>query len=162
MQWTGKMIAEKIIIEGKPVKVNPNGVDIAPSEIWRIPEDGVAKIHGAVREINPEKELIKPINGMYILPRGVYEVRLNCKVRIPHNAAGFCHPRSTLSRFGILKAETAVWDSGYEGFGTVTFWVSVRETQVHEGEAWVQFTVRDSYETQELYQGHWQGEGVRR
>ncbi|HLD81093.1 MAG TPA: hypothetical protein VJA40_03755 [archaeon] len=162
MQWTGRMIVEKVITEGAPVKVNPNGVDVAPSEVWRIPDDGVVVIHGKTRTINPEKKQVMPENGFYVLGKGAYEVRLNCKVSIPRNAVGYCYPRSTFSRLGILKSETAVWDSGYEGFGTVCFYVPVKEARVHEKEAWVQFTVKDSHETSNSYEGHWQGEGKKK
>ncbi len=161
MHWNGKMIANSIIIEGNPTKINPNGVDIGASEVYRIPEDGTVTINGATREVSPEKQKIKPDNGFYKLPKGIYEIRTDVKVRIPQNAVGIAVPRSTLNRLGVIKSESALWDSGYEGYGTLTVYVGVKELVIAENEAWFQFTVNDAHDADTTYDevsGHYQDE----
>lgn len=157
--WTGKEVAEHI--EQPPeLKIQPNGVDLKVSEIWKIPEDGIVTIHGKERKIEPEKMKIQPEqDGFYYLPKGTYELRIANKVNIPNNAVGLIFPRSTFNRFGIMKSETAIWDSGYSGWGTQTVRVTVKEARVHKDEYWFQFVLLNlTKETEHLYEGHWQGE----
>ena len=157
--WLGKEVAKQI--EQPPeVKLNPNGVDLRISEIWKLPEAGVARIHGKERTIKPEKAKVEPADdGFYYLPEGTYEVRTANKITIPKNAVGLCLPRSTLNRFGVIKSETAVGDSGYSGFVTSTVRVAVGELQIHKDEFWFQFMLLDTKEeVDHVYEGHYQGE----
>lgn len=156
--WTGKQTAE--IVEKPPeIKINPNGVDLKISEVWKIPEEGIVTINRNDRKIEPGKIRIEPKNDFYILSKGSYEVRVANKINIPNNAVGFLFPRSTFNRFGILKSETAIWDSGYSGWGTQTVLVTTKEARIHKDEAWFQFVVMDVKEkVDQLYDGHWQNE----
>ena len=128
--------------------------------MWKLPEGGVARIHGSVRKIEPDKLLISPDeDGFYYLPEGTYEVRIANKITIPAHAVGLLFPRTTFNRLGVIKSESGIWDSGYSGFGTQTLRVTVSELQVHKDEFWFQFVLMDSKEpAKQLYQGHWQGE----
>jgi dUTP pyrophosphatase len=157
--WLGEETA-KHVEQPPEIKANPNGVDLRISEIWRIPEGGIARIYGKERTIEPDKVLIEPDkDGFYYLPEGTYEVRTANKVNIPNNAVGFCFPRSTLNRFGVIKSETAVWDSGYSGFGTLTVRVTIKELQIHKDEYWFQLVLMDTKgKANQLYAGKWQGE----
>ena len=152
----------KLVSGHAPVKVNPNGVDIGVSEVWFIDLESEATINGKERRVTPDKVKIEPAaDGFYYLKRGVYEVRLANEIEIPANATGFVHPRSTLNRMGIISSPTAVWDSGYKGFGTITFHVPLRQLKIHKNELWVQLVIvdnKDAVQAGELYQGHWQGE----
>lgn len=150
------MIVDKCILEGAPVKIGPNGIDVSPIEIHRISMDATATVHGATREINPPKQLVHAEGDFYRLTSGIYEVRLAVKIKIPKNAVGKCVPRSTLNRLGMIKAESAVWDSGYEGWGTVTVMVPIKELMIHKDEAWFQFIIEDAYESEEQYNGFYQ------
>ena len=67
-------------------------------------------------------------------------------------------PRSTLNRFGVIKTESAVWDSGYEGYGTQTILIPFNRLKIHKNEAWFQMIVLKSEETDKKYNGFWQGE----
>jgi deoxycytidine triphosphate deaminase len=160
--WIGEEVA-KHIEQPPEIKIQPNGVDLKISEIWKLPEGGVARIHGATRKIEPDKLLIRPEeDGFYYLPEGTYEVRIANKITIPPHAVGLLFPRTTFNRLGVIKSESGIWDSGYSGFGTQTLRVTVNELQVHKDEFWFQFVLMDSKEpVKQLYSGHWQGERPR-
>lgn len=153
--WRGEEVAK--YVEGK-VKVNPNGVDLGVSEVWRIREESEIEISGGIRKIVPRKEKINPQGNYWILKRGVYEVRISNRVTIPKNAIGLLLPRSTFNRLGIVKAETAIWDSGYSGYGTQTIIVMVKRAKVHVNEPWFQLILIDAKEVKEGYKGFYQNE----
>ena len=157
--WIGEEVA-KFIEQPPEIKINPNGVDLKISEIWKLPEEGVVTINGKIREIKPEKIKIEPADdGFYYLPKGTYEIRIANKVTIPKNAVGLLLPRSTFNRLGVIKSESAIWDSGYSGYGTQTVRVTVNELRVHKDEFWFQMIFLDTKgEVNQLYEGHWQGE----
>lgn len=157
--WTGKKVS-KCIEQPPEVKINPNGVDVKVSEVWKLPEEGIVTIKGKERTIEPEKMKIEPgVEDFYVLPKGTYEVRIANKVNIPKNAVGLMFPRSTFNRFGIIKSETAVWDSGYSGWGTQTVRVTVKEARIHKDEFWFQFVLINMKDkVDQVYEGHWQGE----
>ncbi|MGC8940666.1 MAG: dCTP deaminase domain-containing protein [Candidatus Nanoarchaeia archaeon] len=155
--WLGEDVAK--YVKGQPIKINPNGVDIKISEIWRIPENAEVLVHGQNRIISPPKIKVEPKDGFWELKRGIYEIRLANEITIPPEATGLTFPRSTFNRLGIIKAESAVWDSGYRGFGTQTIFVAVKTAKIHVDEAWVQLIFIDNKERAKmLYNGHWQGE----
>jgi deoxycytidine triphosphate deaminase len=157
--WTGEDTS-KFVEQPPEIKVNPNGCDLKISEIWKMPENGVARIHGSTRTITPDKILIEPEkDGFYYLPEGTYEIRVANKITIPEHAVGLLFPRTTFNRLGVIKSESGIWDSGYSGFGTQTIRVTVGELQVHKDEYWFQFILMDTKEkVKQLYKGHWQGE----
>ena len=157
--WTGEDVA-KFIENSENIKINPNGVDLQISEVWRIPEEGIATVHGKDRRIEPEKFKIPPADdGFYHLPKGTYEVRTASKVTVPDTAVGLLFPRTTLNRFGVIKSESGVWDSGYSGYGTQTLRVTVQELRIHKDECWFQLMFMDmKNKVKQLYDGHWQGE----
>ncbi len=157
--WLGEEVA-KYIEQPPEIKINPNGVDLKVSEIWKLPEEGVVTIYGKERTITPEKMKIDvDDDGFYYLPKGTYEIRIANKVNIPKHAVGLLFPRSTFNRFGVIKSESAVWDSGYSGYGTQTVRITVQELRVHKDEFWFQMMFFDTKgEVQQTYEGHWQGE----
>ena len=140
------------------IKINPNGVDVKVSEVWQIPTDATATIDGKTRITSPEKIKILPNGDFYELPQGVYDVRIANEIEVPKGIVGFCHPRSTLNRLGIVKSETGIWDSGYKGFGTQTIFVPIKLLRIHKDEFWFQIRMQRSEESQHSYDGHWQGE----
>ena len=157
--WLGKEVAK--YIENPPdVKINPNGVDLRASEVWRIPEEGTVTVKGKERKIEPGKIKIVPDeDGFYSLKKGTYEIRIANKITIPDTAVGFLYPRTTLNRFGIIKSETGLWDSGYSGYGTQTIHVSVNNFKIDKDEFWFQMMFMEmKNKTDQLYEGHWQGE----
>ena len=157
--WLGKDIA-KYISNHAPIKINPNGVDLRVSEVWKIHPDSEVIIKGSERKISPEKIKIMPQeDDFYHLDTGVYEIRLANETEIPLTATGLIWPRSTLNRLGMVKSETAIADSGYKGFMTQTFFVPIKKFKIHKDEAWVQLMFIDNKDIPDIkYEGHWQGE----
>lgn len=166
MIWNGEKIKECIEIP-PDVDVEPNGVEMGIKEIERIDLDGHVIIDGDTREIGSIKEGKKDVTSeikkefddgvFYNLESGLYEVRLANKVKIPQGAVGFMFPHSTLNRFGITMSQTAVWDSGYEGYGTLTIDVKPDLFTIGVDEKWFQFVLMDA-EDSKGYDGYWQGE----
>lgn len=153
--WRGEEVAK--YVEGE-VKINPNGVDLRVGEVWKIKEDVEIEINGNVRKIEPKKEKVEPEGEFWILEKGVYEVRIANKVTIPKSAVGLLLPRSTFNRLGIIKSETALWDSGYSGYGTQTVIVMVKKAKIHVNELWFQLIFLDAKEVKEGYRGFYQNE----
>ncbi len=166
MIWSGKRTAE--CIEGDK-KIGPNGCDLRICEISKIPEDAVIFLQEKKRgylingEFKEQQDVKKPLvpnkDGFYELTHGAYEVRIANKISIPKNAVGFAFPRSTFNRLGIIKSESAVWDSGYSGTGTSTIVMPLKKALIHKDEFWVQFVMMDAEESDTQYKGFYQGEG---
>lgn len=166
MFWSGKKIAE--FIEGDK-KIGPNGCDLKVSEVTKIPDDAIIFLHDKKRgylingEFREQQDVKKPLaannDGFYELTHGAYEVRLANKITIPKNAVGFAFPRSTFNRLGIIKSESAVWDSGYSGTGTSTVFVSAKKALIHKDEFWIQFVMISAEESDSQYKGFYQNEG---
>ena len=156
--WSGKNTA-RFVRGPAPVKVNPNGVDVGVSEVWLIRNDSVSVLNGRVRATTPEKKKVLPDEeGFYNLHNGTYEVRLANEIAVPLNAMGKAFPRSSLNRLGAIKSDTAVWDSGYCGFGTQTVHIPIKLFRIHKDEFWFQFVLEDCEPAEQGYSGHWQGE----
>ncbi len=165
MIWSGKKTAE--CIEGEK-KICPNGCDLKICEISKIPEGAVIFLEGKRRgylvngEFKEQQDVKKPLvpnkDGFYELAHGAYEVRIANKITIPKNAVGFAFPRSTFNRLGIIKSESAVWDSGYSGTGTSTVFVAAIKALIHKDEYWIQFVMMDAEESDTQYSGVYQGE----
>jgi deoxycytidine triphosphate deaminase len=152
-------------------KINPNGVDLAPKEVRKIPARATIYLHGEDRgyidrrpskrgpAVNDLKKPLKPDSGgFYRFVRGkLYELRFP-KVSIPPDCTGFAFPRSTINRLGIIKLETAVFDSGYSGEFTQTIFTPL-EARVHKDEALVQLVlIRNEAPAKRLYDGRYQNE----
>ncbi len=163
--WPGSKVAT--FVEGD-VKTGPNGIDLVPIEVVELPVEGTVFINGKQRgyliggkfvEQSEAKVAIVPDgDGFYNLKGGrTYEVRFP-KVTVPREATGFAYPRSTFNRLGIIKLETAVWDSGYSGEGTQVFY-AVMPAKIHRDEAWVQLVFIDNKSTAAKgYKGYYQHE----
>ncbi len=168
MILSGKKVSEFF---AEPVaKINPAGVDLVPLGVFRIPEKATAFLKGSDRgfiiegrfvEQRLAKERIVPDSeGFYNISPGIYEIVLQ-KVKIPLNATGFCHSRTSLIRLGIVKVESAVWDSGYAGEGIQIFHFQ-GNARIHKEEAWVQFVAfLNSVEAGQGYSGYYQGESLK-
>ncbi len=156
--WSGKHVAQ-FVRQPPEIKINPNGVDLKASEIWLIRADAVSVLNGKTRVTMPDKEKVLPdADGFYNLHQGTYEVRVANEVSIPKNAVGKLYPRSSLNRLGSIKSDTAIWDSGYCGFGTQTLHVPIKLLRVQKDEFMFQLAMEDCESSDVQYSGHWQGE----
>jgi dCTP deaminase len=156
-------------------KVNPNGVDLSPKEVKVIPRGYKIYLHGEERgyvapsefrgrnprppRVRDVKEVVTPDKeGFYDFVRGnLYELRFP-KVTIPPDCTGFAFPRSTVNRLGIIKLESAVFDSGYSGEPTQTIFTPL-DARVHRDEPLIQLVfIRNEASAKELYRGRYQNE----
>ena len=146
------------------VKVNPNGVDVAPKKIFKLPEaevilDGDRRgflINGKYFPLRDALEEVKPEKEYWVLKPGMYYVVFP-KVRIPENCVGFAFPRTSLNRLGVIKLQTGVFDAGYEGEWTQTFYLP-NPARINVKEAWVQFILIETQKSSGKYRGYWYGE----
>jgi deoxycytidine triphosphate deaminase len=153
-------------------KINPNGVDLSPKEVKMIPRGYKIYLHGDERgyiapsesrarkaKVRDVKELVTPDKeGFYDFVKGnLYELRFP-KVTIPADCTGLAFPRSTVNRLGIIKLESAVFDSGYSGEPTQTIFTPL-DARVHKDEAMIQLVfIRNEAPADELYHGRYQNE----
>lgn len=158
--WIGEKTAE--YVTGNK-KINPNGVDVGISEIWKFDDSVCATINGNTREVDIPKIEIKPDNNDYYnLESGFYEVRIANQIEIPENAVGIMFPRSTLNRLATVHSTSAIWDSGYVGYGTQSVYIPIKMLKIHKNEFWFQFMLLSTSElVKTTYDGHWQNEGMK-
>jgi len=152
----------------KYVKINPAGVDLSPKAIFRVP---IEKIDYAILDrekrgyiINNEfknlievLEKIEPKNNYWELESGIYYLVFP-RIKIPLDCIALAFPRSTLNRLGLIKSETAVFDPGYEGEFTQTWYIPIK-FKININEAWIQIIfIKLEKEAKEGYKGFWQKE----
>ncbi|MGQ4833390.1 MAG: dCTP deaminase domain-containing protein [Candidatus Asgardarchaeia archaeon] len=158
-------IASKFV--RKPVKVNPNGIDLAPEKVFMIPADITAYLYvnkrgyiiddGSFKEAyDIKKELKYSKDGFYNIPKNsIIEIVLPA-VNIPKDMMAIIYPRSTFNRLGIIKSQSGVLDAGYKGTPTQTFFFPI-SARIHKDEAWVQIVFYYIKEpTGDTYKGYYQ------
>lgn len=162
--WAGEDVAK--YVKGAR-KINPGGVELAPIQVVRLPrrpiflhgEERGYLIDGSVVDHEKAKTKCKADGkGYYHLrPMTLYELRFP-RVRVPLTATGFCFPRSTLNRLGIIKLQTAVLDSGYVGEFVQTL-LALSPVLFHKDEALVQLVFMQNMKRAKIgYVGRYQGE----
>jgi len=93
------------------VQVQPAGVDLTLRSVFRFTSAGYI---GFKDKELPRVEEIRPENGVWTLPPGVYKIMYNEVIEVPRDSIGLAFPRSTLLRLGV-DIRCAVWDPGYKG-----------------------------------------------
>jgi len=162
--WAGEDVAKYV---GGVRKINPGGVELAPIQVVRLPRRPIFLhgdrrgylINGKVVDHERAKAKCKADGrGYYRLrPMTLYELRFP-RVEVPLTATGFCFPRSTLNRLGIIKLQTAVLDSGYVGEFVQTL-LALSPVSFHKDEALVQLVFMQNVRRAKAgYAGRYQGE----
>ena len=151
--WSGSEVS-KFIVGFSPRAVQPNGVDLTVSEVYRL--KGPGELLKSSRKI-PEYE---PMEGeVWRLDPGAYVVRYGEVIRVPENAVGIVLPRSSLLRMGATVF-SALWDSGYEGRGIGLLLVlNPNGIVLEKGARIAQFILLDA-RSSGSYSGIWKGEGI--
>lgn len=150
----------------KYVKINPNGVDLAPIKIYYIPDEGYVSFldrnkRGFFRgdvftEIYQAKKIIEPRDSYYYIKKGLVIEAVFPRVRVPADFVGIIYPRSTLNRLGIIKSQTGLLDSGYNGTPTQTFYFTL-SAKINVNESWIQLTfVKCIEKVKKEYSGYYQ------
>jgi len=148
-------------------RINPNGVDLAPKSVSVIPRNAVIFLHGDERGYlvhgsemvrDKKSKLLPDRDGYYNFRAGSLYVLRFPEVTIPPDCTGFAFPRSSLNRLGVMKFETAVFDSGYSGEPTQTIFTPIKAL-VHKEEAMIQLVfLRNEKSAKKLYVGRYQHE----
>ncbi|NMC06250.1 MAG: hypothetical protein GYA24_13625 [Candidatus Lokiarchaeota archaeon] len=107
-----------------------NGVDITVNKVFKFTSKLVIDFDNSRRK-NPELIEVPltftdeqdPFNSYWDLEAGPYMVGYGQKVNVPLDCVGVILPRSTLMAGGVYLA-SALWDSGYSGYGRGLFLVT--------------------------------------
>ena len=146
--------------------IGPNGVDLSPIKVYRIPSEFEVYIKGEMRgyikgdsfiEGYEAKIELKPKDGFYEIGRGEIVEAVFPFLEVPLDMVAFIFPRSTFNRLGIMKFETAVLDSGYKGTPSQSFYFPI-PAKIHVDEAWVQVCYfKTNRKVSKGYSGYYQG-----
>ncbi|MHA1626856.1 MAG: hypothetical protein ACTSYT_03075 [Candidatus Asgardarchaeia archaeon] len=147
-------------------KIGPNGVDLSPIKVYRIPSEFEVYIKGEIRgyieggsfiEGYEAKIELKPKDGFYEIGRGEIVEAVFPFLEVPLDMVAFIFPRSTFNRLGIMKFGTAVLDSGYKGTPSQSFYFPI-PAKIHVDEAWVQVCYfKTNRKVSKGYSGYYQG-----
>ncbi len=107
-----------------------NGVDITVNKVFKFASKLVVDFDNSKRK-NPDLVEVPftatdendPFNSYWDLDHGSYMVGYGQKVTVPLDCVGEILPRSTLMAGGVYLA-SALWDSGYSGYGRGLFLVT--------------------------------------
>ena len=109
----GSKVAE--FMDGiKAKQVQPAGVDITASEVFRLDGPGEIDFSNENRKI-PKGEKLDFSDKLHLEP-GSYRITYGETITIPENVVGIALPRSSLTRMGGTII-SALWDPGYRGRG---------------------------------------------
>ena len=95
------------------LQVGPNGIDLTVRDVSSFNGIGEVGFKSNDRML-PTATRLEFDSELLHLNQGVYKITYNEIVHIPLNVVAIARPRSSLLRSGVT-AETAIWDSGYEG-----------------------------------------------
>lgn len=146
-----------------------NGVDITVHKVFKFKSKLVIDFDNSRRK-NPELEELAfteedgkdPMNSYWDLEPGAYMVGYGQKITIPKDCVGIILPRSTLMAGGTFLA-SALWDSGYSGYGRGQFMVNnPHGIRIYNKARIGQIIFLKTNEVQEKgYNGTYQNEGKR-
>ena len=91
-----------------------------------------------IDQYEAKSEIVPDEDGFYNIKKNMFIEAIFGKVIIPNNMVAFAFPRSTFNRLGVVKSETAVFDSGFEGTATQCFYFPNLPAKIHKDEAWIQ------------------------
>jgi dUTP pyrophosphatase len=139
-------------------QIQPAGVDLRVGEIRSFRSAGSL----GVRERRiADSDPVEPTGGWWVLARGVYKVVFQDVVYVPSTAVGFCFPRSSLLRSGVLLS-CAVWDPGYYGRGEALLEViNPHGFRVQVGARIAQLVYVPLLSASSVYDGAYRGENLR-
>ncbi len=145
--WKGDNIKEYV---GTPpeVDIEKHYIKLQISEIKRIPDHADVIIDNGGGVIKSSFDFVNPDDGYYNLPRGMYRVSTANKIKIPSkdnvDTVGVLQPEETLSKYGIIKEESRILETGYEGHPEVVVSVNTKSLKIAENEFWFNLIFMDA------------------
>ena len=147
------------VVKGfKPEALQPAGIDLSVDEVEVLDEAGVI---GVSERYVPRGVKVEDKGGWWALKPGVYRIRFREIVSVPAGFVGFCFPRSSLLRMGLLLS-CGVWDPGYRGRGQALLAVlNGKGVSLERGARVAQFVLARLWGPQSSeYRGVYMGEGL--
>lgn len=158
---------EDFVDRGKQTSVN--GVDITVHKVFKFKSKLVIDFDNSKRK-NPELEELtlsnedtgNEFNSYWDLEPGSYMVAYGQKISIPLDCVGIILPRSTLMAGGTFLA-SALWDSGYSGYGRGLFMVTNPHgiRLYHNARIGQIILIKTDSKVKQGYDGTYQNEGKR-
>lgn len=142
-------------------QIQVNGVDFTLKTVEMFIERGTIDFDNTKRRVPKTKVIFQSAEPgkRMLLPMGVYLVSLNEKVNFPKNIGAMTKPRSSLFRMGTYIV-SAVWDSGYSGFGQVLLVVGEEGIEIYSNARICQMVFFKLDEETEGYNGIYQNECI--
>jgi dUTP pyrophosphatase len=101
------------------IQIQPDGVDLTIGDILVPWDKGVIDFDNSVRHVSGLRRLPPSEDNIYHLVRGnAYVIRIRERINLPKNVAALIKSRSSLIR-SCVYIESAVWDPGYSGSGSI-------------------------------------------
>lgn len=161
MQLTGKEIVEKGIIFNYPEEsVQQQGVDVRVKSISKVQctSPGVVPSQGKTKI--PKTDFIQPINNIYNLQPGYYELVLEEGCAVPPNATLHFKTRSSLVRCGS-QIFSGQFDAGFNTSNMGCFLYVTIPINIEVGARVAQALVFETNIVDNLYDGQWQNDSQR-
>lgn len=171
----GVLTGDQIVQLGavsQPLAINGGGVDLSVDTIAQpnMTSMDALMAETAITIDDEERVLVDWVNLNWApypngvqslrLISGIYRVTFQENIRIPADCIGLIYPRSSLLRAGA-HMPTAVWDPGYHGKGFGLLEVLSLAMVVQRGVRVCQLVLyRLEGETDRMYSGRYQGEGI--
>ncbi len=128
--------------------IQPNAVDLPVKDVFKI-NGGIVDLSN---KVHAKRNKVEPIDGVYTLEGGKYDIVFATDVEIAEGEAGFLIQRSSLNRNGITLT-SGLYDSGYSNLVGGCLHVPDNITlKFNEGERLAQLLMFNA-ETVSLYTG---------
>lgn len=103
-------------VENPETDFQPNAVDLRLEKVFKLADDGSVFVLDGDKKVHTNRiEVLPNAEGFFELPQGYYGIEYRNGISVAPNEAGWCIPRSTLIRNGVV-IYSSLYDSGY-GFG---------------------------------------------
>lgn len=164
MQLTGKqIIGQSIIVGAAEEGIQQQGVDLRVKEIRQVSEKASGYIPQQGKSIIPATFPIDLYDDKsYVLKPGYYEVEFIEGCNVPNNTTLHIKTRSSLVRCGS-QCFSGQFDGGFHTDNMGCFLHVILPISIDKGARIAQAIVFESYpvETENLYNGQWQGDNQR-
>jgi len=162
MQLTGKQIVERGIVSNfdELTAIQQQGVDVRIDKVYRNKFHAPGKVNISGTKI-PKYEEIQPVNGVFTLDPGYYEVQLIEAVHVPNNCSLHFKTRSSLVRCGAL-VHSGQFDAGFETETAGCFLQVIEPINIERAARIAQALCFESAPVDNLYDGQWQNDKQRK
>ena len=162
MQLTGRQIVEEGIITNYCQEgIQQAGIDLRLARVNKLEGSGFVPQQG--KTTLPSYPEVKPVDGIWYLDPGYYEITFLEGCKMPNNRAMTFVQRSSLLRCGAI-VRSSQFDPGFETECMGTFMQVFHPIKIEVGARVCQTLVMETAEVaeQDMYNGQWQGDNQRK